>query len=391
MKRKILLFITIILVNQGFSQTWVDNALKEIEGNNPLLKSGVLWKEAKQAEASTGITPANPFVEAGWFPAEEKGAGMKKTWGISQSFDFPTLYFQKVKKANTSKAIADVEYRMLRQEVLLDAKSTLIEFFYEKQVLIKLKERVEQTQQLVGWFQKRVETGDASALDLNNARTRLLNINDRLIICEANIEVLTRKLVQLNGGKSIPFGDALITIPILPNRDSIITALKANDPRFTLLSLNGKQSVENLNIAKGQWLPNFEVGYESEKTKAETFTGFRVGLSIPLWGNAGQVKAAKAKRFAVDAEIVSVESQLLAEIEKEYLSAKNAQQRFINFTEFLKSCSNISLLRKSLELGNISAINYFNEVEYLYDIQDKGIETEKELVISITKLERFKL
>ncbi len=391
MKKKILLFLTIILVNQGFSQTWLDNSLREIEGNNPLLKSGVLWKEAKQAEASTGITPANPFVEAGWFPAEEKGVGMKKTWGISQSFDFPTLYFQKVKKANTSKAIAEVEYKMLRQEVLLDAKSTLLELFYEKRVLTKLKERVEQTQQLVSWFQKRVDTGDASMLDLNNARTRLLNISDRLISSEANIETLTRKLSQLNGEKPILIKDTLITIPILPNRDSIISELKVNDPRFTLLSLNGKQSIEDLNLAKGQWLPNFEVGYESEKTKVETFTGFRVGLSIPLWGNAGQVKAAKAKRFAVDADIVSVESQLLSDIETEYVTAKNAQQRFINFTEFMKSNSNISLLRKSLELGNISAINYFNEVEYLYDIQDKSLETEKELMISIIKLERFKL
>lgn len=391
MKKKILLFLTIILVNQGFAQTWLDNSLKEIEGNNTLLKSGVLWKEAKQAEASTGITPANPFVEAGWFPAEEKGAGMKKTWGISQSFDFPTIYFQKVKKANTSKAIADVEYRMLRQEVLLDAKSTLLELFYEKRVSSKLKERVEQTQQLVSWFQKRVDTGDASMLDLNNARTRLINISDRLISSNANIETLTRKVTQLNGEKPISINDTLITIPILPNRDSIISALKTNDPRFTLLSLNGKQSIEDLNLAKGQWLPNLEVGYESEKTKAETFAGFRVGLSIPLWGNAGQVKAAKAKRFAVDADIVSVESQLLSEIETDYVSAKNAQQRFINFADFLKSNSNISLLRKSLELGNISAINYFNEVEYLYDIQDKSLETEKELMISITKLERFKL
>jgi len=391
MKKIILLFLTIILGNQGFAQTWLDNSLNEIEGNNPLLKSGVLWKEAKQAEASTGITPANPFVEAGWFPAEDKGAGMKKTWGISQSFDFPTLYFQKVKKANTSKAIAEVEYRMLRQEVLLDAKSTLLEIFYEKRVLVKLKERVEQTQQLVNWFQKRVDNGDASMLDLNNARTRILNISDRLISSEANIETLTRKLIQLNGEMPILIRDTLITMPILPNRDSIISIIKANDPRFTLLSLNGKQSIEDFNLAKGQWLPNFEVGYESEKTKMETFTGFRVGLSIPLWGNAGKVKAAKAKRFAVDADIVSVESQLLFEIETEYVTAKNAQQRFINFAEFMKSNSNISLLRKSLEVGNISAINYFNEVEYLYDIQDKSLETEKELMISITKLERFKL
>lgn len=391
MKKKILLFLAIILVNNGFSQTWLDNSLKEIEENNPLLKSGVLWKEAKQAEASIGITPANPFVEAGWFPAEDKGAGMKKTWGISQSFDFPTLYFQKVKKANTSKAIAEVEFKMLRQEVLLDAKSTLLELFYEKMVLGKLNKRVEQTQQLVSWFQKRVETGDASMLDLNNARTRLLNINDRLISSQANIEALTRKLAQLNGANTISINDSLITIPIIHIRDSIISMVKANDPRFALLSLNGKQSIEDLNLAKGQWLPNFEVGYESEKTKAESFSGLRFGLSIPLWGNVGKVKAAKAKRFAVDAEIVSVESQLLAEIETEYVSAKNAQQRFINFSEFLKSNSNISLLRKSLELGNISAINYFNEVEYLYDIQDKSLETEKELMISIAKLERFKL
>jgi len=391
MKRILLSLVAFFLVGQVFSQIWLSNILAEVEQNNPIIKSGLMWKDAKHAEASTGITPANPFVHAGWFPAEDKGNGVKKTWGITQSFDFPTLYFQKVKRANTSKAIADIEYKMLRQEILLDAKSTIIELIYAKRTISRLQERANQTQKLVSWFQKKHETGDASILELNNAQTRFLEINDKLLGVKNRFESLSIKLVQMNGGNAIFINDTTISIPILQNQDSLIEAMKNSDPRFVLLSVNVQQSSQNISIAKQQWLPNFEVGYESEKTNTETFTGFKVGLSLPLWSNTGQVKAAKAKGFAIDADIVNIKLQLTLEVDQEYTKANNTLKRYQNLDGFFKSNSNYTLLKKSLEAGNISSINFFNEVEYLYELEDKYYDFEKDYILSIASLERFKL
>jgi len=391
MRRYIISITLIISANLCFAQSWIETALKEVEQNNPNIKSGLLWKDAKQAESKMDITPENPFVSAGWFPAEDKGAGTKKTWGVSQTFNFPTVYFQKVKRGNTTRAIAETEFRMLRQEVLLDAKVTMLEFIYEKRLNEKLKDRVLQTEQLVLWFKKRLETGDASALDYNNTQARLLEINDRLLNSNATIEGLITKLHTLNGGNSVAIKDSIDAIPTLPYGDSIIADIKSNDPRFLLLALNTQQSMQNLSLAKHQRLPNFEIGYESEQTKVETFRGVKVGLSIPLWGNAGQVKTAKANKLATEAEVKTVESQLNEEIEQLHIATQNSLKRSQNLKDYIKVDNSYSLLKKSLEMGNISVINFFNEVEYLFELNEKLIEAEKDFAVGVAKLERYKL
>lgn len=391
MKRFITLILLVIAIKFSFGQSWIENALKEVEQNNPTIKSGMLWKDAKQSESQMGIAPENPFVSAGWFPAEEKGAGMKQTWGISQSFNFPTVYFQKVKSSNTTKAIAEMEFKMLRQELLLDAKITMLELYYEKLLNKQLKEKVLQTEQLVTWFKKRLETGDGSALDYNNAQTRLLDINDRLYKSNSIVDELNNKLSSLNGGNPIAINDSTNLTPILQLNDSIIGDIKSNDPRFLLLALNCQQSVVMLSLARHQWLPTFEIGYESEQTKVETFRGVRVGLSIPLWGNTGQVKTAKAQKLATEADAKSVESQLKAETEQLYISTRNNLKRSQSLKDYMKVDNSYQLLKKSLEMGNISAINFFNEAEYLFILKEKLIEAERDFAIGVSKLERYKL
>lgn len=389
MKKLIVSISFILIAKLGFSQSWIDNALNEVEQNSPSIKSGLLWKEAKQADSRTDLTPENPFISAGWFPAEQKGVGMKKTWGVSQAFDFPTVYFQKVKKASISKEIAEMEYKMLRQEVLLEAKITIIELIFEKQLNQRLEDRVKQTEQVLGWFKKRLETGDGSVLDYNNAQVRLLEISDKLNLSNSTIDALKQSLKSLNGGKLIAINDSISLNFVL--NDSIIADIKQNDPRFLLLKLNNRQSLQDLNLAKNEWLPNFEVGFESEETKVETFRGLKVGIAIPLWRNAGKVKAAKISKMATEAESISVEEQLILETQQILIETQNNLTRCQTLKRYLSIDNSYQLLRKSLETGNISAINFFNETEYLFGLNEKLTEAEKDFAIGVAKLERFKL
>jgi len=348
-------------------------------------------REARRAQAKTGLFPGNPRVGFGHFPAEEKGHGVKRTWGVSQSFDFPTVYFQKVKIASATTAIAEAEYAMRRQELLLEAKLLLIEYAFAERYLGLIRKRFDQTQNLVAWVAKKVEAGEASALELSNAHTRMLAVGDQLQIGLTGRDIVRQQLLLYNNGLEIKNLDTVIVSSGIVSLDSVILLSRTMDPRFRLLQLSIDQSKHEVALTRQQWLPEMEVGYESEKTDAETFRGVRMGISIPLWARTGAVSAAKAYQREREANASWVESELVSEIQQDYLRMTSLQARINDYDRRMASINSLPLLAKALQLGSTSVIQFINEVEFLYDLYGKRLDLERELAVTVAKLERFKL
>ncbi|MGB4534810.1 MAG: hypothetical protein WBI34_01435, partial [Tenuifilaceae bacterium] len=57
------------LAFSSFAQAGIDQALRSIEENNPLLKALRAEAESIKTEARSEFTPPNPEVEGGIFPA----------------------------------------------------------------------------------------------------------------------------------------------------------------------------------------------------------------------------------------------------------------------------------------------------------------------------------
>ena len=116
---KLLITLYIFLAVPGIGQD-IEGVLKAINKNNPYLIAERNYSIAKNLEYRTGLTPANPFISYGYFPGNKAAPGTKKTLEIMQSFDFPTVYAHKYRKAgNQMDQIAFLQ-GAIRQDFLLE-------------------------------------------------------------------------------------------------------------------------------------------------------------------------------------------------------------------------------------------------------------------------------
>jgi outer membrane protein TolC len=164
-----------------------------------------------------------------------------------------------------------------------------------------------------------------------------------------------------------------------------------NDPRRVALDYMVDVAQQNKQLVAHQGLPELSIGYESEKNDAEHFMGFRAGLSIPLWGNVGKSRAAKIKLNATQTEKQSQVELIQLEYDELYLKASSAKARLDELKQALADYNNLTLLRRSLESGQVSIINFFNEITFLYDITDRIMALELEYAKYYAELYRYEL
>jgi outer membrane protein, heavy metal efflux system len=278
--------LLLLMLFVGFSANGQKNIkaiLTSIEENNTTIAALRAHFDYVKADARAELLPPNPSIEGGRFPAVE-GAGIKYAWGVSQSFEFPTVYAKRGQLAKTTDRFADASFSASRQAVLIDAKLTILELVHAYKMLSIQQERKEFVQNVERLISKMVEAGEVSSMDLNNAKLRVAEANQELMITESETSRIKRRLIAMNGDKDIGEVGTIFTASHLPDMNTFYSNFEQNDPRFVALQLMVEQANAEMKLVKHQGLPELSIGYESEKTDAEHFTGFRAGLSIPLWG-----------------------------------------------------------------------------------------------------------
>lgn len=390
MKRISSLVIVILIATTLFGQSIINEALKQIEANNPTIRALQAYSESIKADARAELLPPNPSVEGGRFPAVQ-GAGMKYAWGVNQHFEFPTVYAKRNQLAKATDGFANASFIATRQEVLLSAKLTILEVIHLKNILSEYKRREEFAEKLMTIIQKKVAAGQASALELNNAKLRVAEANQNTKEVEASISIAMQRLITFNGNEDIQINDSFLVLEQLPERTELLSQFMSNDPRFLTLDQMVSVAEGQRSLVVHQGLPELSVGYESEKTDAEHFMGFRAGLTIPLWGNTGKRRASKVQLNATRLEQASQRQMLELEFSELYTKAYSIKLRIDELSKALAEFSNISLLQRALEVGQISVIDLFNEVTFLYGINDRIMELELEYAKCYAELFRFEL
>jgi len=388
---KQILVILLVLVSFGArSQESINKILSEIEENSPGITALRAQFENEKAQARTDLLPPNPIVEFGRFPAVQ-GAGVKQAWGVSQHFEFPTVYAKRNQLAKSTDRLANASYNATRQELLLEAKQTILELIGAKRMLSEYKKREAFAYGIQSVFQRMVDAGETSILELNNAKLRVAEISQSVLELESKVKYLNSKLLIMNGYKPISITDSAFVIPQLPAKDSLLNDLRQNDPRIAFAGSLVEVADMELVLTKHQGLPELGIGYESEKTDAEHFAGFRAGVSIPLWGNSGKRRAAKVNLNLAQMEEQKNKSMIELEFDENYIVAQSASERLAELKRAVSEFSNIDLLRRALEIGQISTVDFFYEITYLYEVTDKLMELELKYMLHFAALNKHKL
>lgn len=383
-----LFFIMCSLVLLG--QQSITDALIHIEENNPNISALKAQVEYQKAEARTQLTPPNPTLEGGRFPAVGSNE-MKYTWGVSQSFEFPTVYAKRSQLAKTNDRYADALYQVQRQEVLLSVKHTLLELIHKREKLAELKRRELFARNMLAIMQKKVRAGEATAMDINYAKLRVTEISQNVKDMEMQLEIMDRQITMLNGNQPITIADSTLYLPTLAADEAMINQCVSNDPRVMALDHMVEVAQKNRQLVSHEGLPELSIGFEAEKTDTEHFRGLHAGLSIPLWGNVGKSRAAKIRHNATIWDRQSQLELIRMEYAQLYQQARSAHLRLNELQKAYEEFNNLSLLNRALEAGQISIINYFDEVIFLYEIIDNIMDMQLEYAQYYASLHRFEL
>jgi outer membrane protein TolC len=383
-----ILFIS--LNNHSPAQTH-EEPLKAIEKNNLQLQAARKLKEQRSLKAHTGIYPMPLSVNYGYFPDNNTVVDKKQTLNITQTIHWPGAYGDMKKLAGSRAELAELYYEKQRQDVLYKAQKQLIQLIFNKKRLERLDKRVQDAEQRVKATEKKVEAGDANVLEANKSKFHLLRMERAFNKIRIEHDEIKQQLTKLNGGKKLETGNLEYPVFRELNLDSLIAEKEEKSPAIKIADQNKAQSKSMVEVERSLNLPNLTFGYGSETVGNSSFKGMLVGFNIPLWSNKNKVKAAKAN--AQQAEIVK-QNKLLdieSKTKKQYQTYVSLKENLKKYKATLDDIQNTKLLKKSVELGKISIIEYFRELQYYYEIYDEYLQLEKEYYLVQSRMYKHKL
>ena len=389
---KILIVMLSSLISlTALPQQGVDEFLKLVEQNNKELLAARKLAEAEKSGFQTGLTPDNPTVEYGHFPGNHDAMGTKTTYGISQSFDFPTVYSARKKLADSQSQLSELEYQLFRRDKLLEAKLKFCDYAFLLQKKEEYQDRLEHSNQLYQSYQTNFDRGNTSILDLNKAKIQNLKIKSSYQLVLQDIESVSQELELLAGVPLQQANAVQLSAPDLPPLAEVLEEVRAKQPELQYFTQTQKVADLNIKLARQNWLPNLQLTYEGEKVPEGTYRGLRAGIAIPLWKDKNTVQHAQALALFEESRYQSRITSIMNETAKRYQQAATYDNIRREYQQTLEASANVNFLDKALKLGHISVIEYFNELAFYYETRDAYLEIEKNYYQFMARLWAFQL
>ena len=190
------------------AQSGIEQVLKNIETNNKELQANAQLIASQKLEAKTDNNLPDPTLSyAHLWGAKDKNETIGELV-VSQSFDFPSLYATRNKLNRLKAGAFDSQAIVFRQEKLLLAKEVCLDIIMLRQQKHILEERLRNAEELAKMYAKRLQTGDANALETNKINLELLNVKTETSLNETALRNKLQELNTLNGNIPVVFEES---------------------------------------------------------------------------------------------------------------------------------------------------------------------------------------
>lgn len=393
MKRIIFIIVLSVASVSIYAQDAFSPILQSIEANNTTLKA---YKEQANADKilnKTGLNLPNPEVEFAYLWGSPKEATSHRTnLDVTQSFDFPTAYRYKSQLSTGKNKQVDLIYDQQRRDILQQARLLCVELAYQTKVNEQLTERLKFAKELSDAYQKSFDQGNIDILERNKTKLNYLNEEKALQLNEVEVNTLKQELQRLNGGE--PLSIQLNSYPgyILPlNFSEWFERVKENSPSLRIAEQEIELSRKQEQLTRALNLPKITAGYTSERVPGETLQGVSIGISIPLWEGRNTVKHQKAQTVALQLQHQDSKLQFQNTLRNQYDKASKLSVLLKEYQKTLEVTNNRELLKKALDKGQLSLINYLLELSVYYETIDNYLETERDYQLAIAELQQWEI
>ena len=383
LKKGILLASLLFLSITSYTQSsHLSELLTEIENNNKELISYSSLKESKQMALKSTNTLPNLETGAYYLPFGNHDGGSYKEFEVSQSFDLPVVYKTRKGIINREEQKMDLEYRLQKQEILLPAKKVALEIIYLNKKIAIEQERLNQAKKVYDHIQELYKTEQVGILDIN--KSKVIWIKEQFKTQEYQLERdnLLVVLKNLNGGVPITFSqsnfnDSTLLAPL----ENIWTEKQSSSPTLLLSKQKEEIALQHITLSKNNNLPSITTGLNIQTTPQETYSGVYGGLSIPLWSNKTKTQAAQANYDYQQSKTEVETINLRTEFEREYNEYVLLQKKYTDYKEVIGTLNSDQLLLEAYELGAISFMEYYLELQFYRDAYDSRVKMEFDLQI----------
>ncbi|WP_294476735.1 TolC family protein [uncultured Bacteroides sp.] len=380
------------LMGEVHAQSGIEQVLKNIESNNKELQANAQLTASQKLEAKTDNNLADPTLSySHLWGAKDKNETIGELV-VSQSFDFPSLYATRSKLNRLKAGAYDGQAGVFRQDKLLQAKELCLDIIMLRQQKQILEDRLHNAEELAKMYARRLQTGDANALETNKINLELLNVKTETSLNETALRNKLQELNTLNGNIPIVFEESQYpAVPFPADYQMLKSEVMAADRTLLALGSESLAARKQITVNKSQWLPKLELGYRRNTESGTPFNGVVVGFSFPLFENRNKVKIAKAQALNIDLQKDNATLQVESELTQLYREAKTLHTSMEEYRKTFQSQQDLALLKQALTGGQISMIEYFVEVSVIYQSHQNYLQLENQYQKAMARIYKSKL
>lgn len=391
MKQLIIVLINIIAFNSNIlPQDNIEKILTEIGKNNTTLVALRKNADAQKIENLTGNYLQNPEIEFNYLWGSPSVTGNRTDIKIIQTFDFPSAYSYKNQISGLKNQQVEFEYQRQLRSMFLQIRFLCFDLVYTNALKSELSVRMVHAQSIANAYKSKYDFGETNILEYNKAQLYFLNIGRELESTEIERNALLSELMRFNGGIYIDFNDSAFEPPLIPvDFEQWYVIAEQNNPVLAWLKQEIEISQKQQKLNRALSFPKLQTGYMSEKAIEQHFQGVTVGLSIPLWENKNKVKFARAGSIALESLAIDNKIHFYNSLKALHAKAVGLQKNANDYRLSLLTFDNSELLKKALDKGEISLINYILELSIYYESVTKLLELERELNKTLAELYQY--
>jgi outer membrane protein TolC len=274
----------------------------------------------------------------------------------------------------------ELEYTLKKQEVLLPGKKYCLELIYLNKRMGVEQVRVRQAKRIFDQVQELFDKEQVGILEVNKAKIAWMQEQFKVAQIDSDKRNLLLLLKNLNGENEVTFDQLDFDDDLnLAALDSIWQNKQLTDPAIKILRQQEEVALQQIRLSKNKSLPNLTAGFNQQGISGSIYSGVYAGVSIPLWSNRYKVKAAEA-HYQYQQSFSNVQSSTAyADFQKQYNEYQILLGKFQTYQSTLSEVSSDLLLLQAYELGEISFMEYYMELQFYRQAFDSMLEMEKQL------------
>ena len=373
--RKMFFFVMMTAACCVQAQNEVEGVLQSVGQHNTTRVALRHETEAAKVGNHTNLNLPNPEVEFGYLWGSPSSIGHRKDVSAVQSFDFATVTGAKRRLARQQDALADWQYKESRMQLLLEAHHLCLDAIYYNAMCKELMQRKQYAEEITSAQQKRLEQGDINRIEYNQVKLDLAAVCAELMRCNTERAAVMAELQRLNGGEPLLIeATDYPAVAIANDFEAWYAEAEQKSPALAYVKQQIDVANRELAVRRADGLPTVSLGFMGEYVSGENYQGVKVGMSIPLWANKNRVRQAKAEVEAAKARQTDARQQFYSRLHNLFVQQRGLRQVVQSYQEALRATDNTSLLKKALDAGSISTMDYLLGARMYYDAVNQKMD-----------------